>query len=127
MKIEVLKTKIHLATVTSTDLHYEGSIAIDEKLCREAGLHPFERVDIYNCSTGARFSTYVIIGGAGEISLNGAAARLVHKGDLVIIASYASIDEKEIADHKPVAIYVNPDNSLKLKKIASIYGSRTSV
>ncbi len=126
MRIEVLKTKIHLATVTNSDLHYEGSIAIDENLCREAGLHPFERVDVYNCATGARFSTYVIIGQAGEISLNGAAARLVQKGDLVIIASYASIDEREIAEHKPVAIYVNKDNSVKEKKIASIYGTKTS-
>ena len=122
MRIEVLKCKIHLATVTQTDINYEGSISIDSRLCEAANLHPFERVDIYNCATGARFSTYVIIGGPGEIGLNGAAARLVQKGDRVIIACYGSIEEQEIKNHKPIVVKVDGENHLKEKLVASIYG-----
>ena len=77
MRITMLKGKIHRATVTDADLSYEGSISIDPGLCAAAGLRAFERVDIYNCNNGARFSTYIIHGGPGEICLNGAAARHV--------------------------------------------------
>lgn len=92
----LLKSKIHRATVTGSDLNYEGSIAIDTALCRAANLVEFEKVDIYNINTGARFSTYVIYGAPGEISLNGAAARLVQAGDRLIIASYVQLNEEEV-------------------------------
>ncbi|MES2856053.1 MAG: aspartate 1-decarboxylase, partial [Bdellovibrionota bacterium] len=95
MQITMLKCKIHRATVTDADLNYEGSVSIDPKLVEAAGLREFEKVEIYNCNNGQRFATYVIFGKDGEICLNGAAARLVHRGDLVIIAAYASMDEAE--------------------------------
>ncbi|MAF90851.1 MAG: aspartate 1-decarboxylase [Bdellovibrionota bacterium] len=115
MKIEMLKSKIHRATVTDADLNYEGSISIDPKICEAAHLHKFERVDIYNCNNGARFSTYVIHGKEDEICLNGAAARHVHKGDLVIICSYASFDNQEAVEHKARLVLMEEGN--KIKKI----------
>ncbi|MCF8240542.1 MAG: aspartate 1-decarboxylase [Melioribacteraceae bacterium] len=111
MQVTLLKSKIHRATVTDSDLNYEGSIAIDTELIKEASLHEFEKVDIYNINNGERFSTYVIPGKKGEMSLNGAAARLVHKGDLVIIASYANYTPDEAKQHKPVLVFVNKENS----------------
>lgn len=113
MRVTLLKSKIHRATVTGADLNYEGSISIDPALCEAAHLLPFERVDIYNCNNGERFSTYVIHGKPGEICLNGAAARRVHKGDLVIIATYADFETAEAFDHKPQLVMVNPDNTVK--------------
>lgn len=110
MNITVLKSKIHRATVTDADLEYEGSISIDRELCRAARLHEFERVEIYSCTTGARFATYVIFGGDGEICLNGAAARLVQPGDVVIIACYGTIDEADGAAHEPVVVMVDERN-----------------
>src|ERR1700761_198631 len=106
MRITLLKSKIHRATVTDADLNYEGSISIDPTLCEAAHLHQFERVEIYNCNNGARFATYVIYGKPGEICLNGAAARHVHKGDVVIIACYADIDETEAPTFKPRLVMV---------------------
>jgi aspartate 1-decarboxylase len=111
----LLKSKIHRATVTDADLNYEGSISIDPVLCEQADLHEFEQVDIYNCNNGARFTTYVIFGQAGEICLNGAAARLVHRGDLVIIANYAQYTEEEAAAHRPRLIFVDAQNRAKAK------------
>lgn len=113
MRVTLLKCKIHRATVTNADLDYEGSISIDPVLIKAAGLLINEKVDIYNCNNGARFSTYVIKGGKNEICLNGAAARHVHKGDLVIIAAYASFDEKEAEKHKPKLVFVNEKNQIK--------------
>lgn len=113
MRITLLKSKIHRATVTDANLTYEGSISIDPKLCDAAQLHQFERVEIYNCNNGARFATYVIYGKPGEICLNGAAARHVHKGDLVIIACYADFDPEEAAAYKPQLILVDTNNSIK--------------
>lgn len=110
MRRTLLKSKIHRATVTDADLNYEGSISIDPVLIEQADLLPFEKVDIYNCSNGNRFSTYVISGKSGEICLNGAAARLVHRGDLVIIASYAEYDEPEAQSHQPRLVYVDERN-----------------
>ncbi len=106
----MLKSKIHRARVTGANLDYEGSIAIDTVLCNLADLMFFEKVDIYNISTGARFSTYVIPGGEGEICLNGAAARLVQKNDLVIIASYAGYNEDDLSGYKPKVILVDGNN-----------------
>lgn len=113
MRLTMLKSKIHRATVTEANLNYEGSISIDQALCEAARLLPFERVEIYNCNNGARFSTYVIYGKTGEICLNGAAARNVHVGDLVIIASYAEFKEKEAIEHKPQLVMVNERNEIK--------------
>jgi aspartate 1-decarboxylase len=106
----LLKSKIHRATVTGSDLNYEGSIAIDTALCREANLVEFEKVDIYNINTGARFSTYVIYGAPGEISLNGAAARLVQAGDRLIIASYVQLNEEEVKSFRPTVVLVDDLN-----------------
>ncbi len=113
MMLTMLKSKIHRATVTGADLTYEGSISICPKLIKAAGFHLYEQVDIYNCNNGARFHTYVILGKEGEICLNGAAARHVHRGDIVIIAAYAGLSEQEAAKHQPVAVFVNEDNSVK--------------
>lgn len=106
----MLKSKIHRAVVTDADLNYEGSVSIDPALCEQARLLEFEKVEIYNCNNGERFATYVIFGKAGEVCLNGAAARLVHRGDLVIIASYAEIEEHEIAAHQPALVFVDQKN-----------------
>ncbi len=122
MRITMLKCKIHRATVTDANLNYEGSVSIDPKLCEAARLIPFERVEIYNCSNGERFATYVIHGKAGEVCLNGAAARLVHKGDLVIIAAYADLEQNEAFEHKPRLVMVNERN--EIKKLHSDYAVR---
>lgn len=108
----MLKSKIHRATVTDANLNYEGSISIDPGLCDAARLRPFERVEIYNCNNGERFATYVIHGKKGEICLNGAAARKVHKGDLVIIASYAEFEDAEAQAHKPFLVHIGEGNSI---------------
>lgn len=113
MKINMLYSKIHRATVSSADLEYEGSISIDKNLIQEANLFINQKVDIYNCNNGARFSTYIIEGKKGEICLNGAAARHVQKGDKIIIVAYASIDITEAKNHKPTVIFVDDKNRIK--------------
>ena len=110
MKRTLLKSKIHRAVVTDADLNYEGSISIDKSLCEKADLLEYEKVDIYNVTNGERFSTYVMHGAAREICLNGAAARKVHKGDLVIIASYTEYDEIESSQYCPKIIVVDSKN-----------------
>jgi len=116
MKRTLLKSKIHRATVTDANLLYEGSISIGPELVEAADLVEYERVDIYNCTNGSRFSTYVILGHPGEICLNGAAARLVQPGDIVIIASYAEYDEGEVEKHRPELVYVDEKNVSTNKK-----------
>lgn len=113
MRRTMLKCKLHRGTVTDADLNYEGSITIDRALCEKADLAQYEKVDIYNVNNGARFSTYVIYGNKGEICLNGAAARHVHKGDLVIIVSYCEVNDNEIANHKPIALFLDSSNEVK--------------
>jgi aspartate 1-decarboxylase len=110
MQLTLLKSKIHRARVTGAVLDYEGSISISPDLIQAAGFVPWERVDIYNVSTGGRFSTYVIVGEPGDICLNGAAARLVQPGDLVIIAAYAGFSEAEAKEHVPTVVLVDADN-----------------
>jgi aspartate 1-decarboxylase len=114
----MLKCKIHRATVTEANLHYEGSITIDEALMEAAGLVEYEQVHIYNIDNGNRFSTYVIRGERekGDICLNGAAARQVSKGDLLIIANYATYDEAELAGYKPTLVYVDRENRITAVK-----------
>jgi len=118
----MLKSKIHRATVTGADIDYEGSITIDKELMGVAKLVEYEKVDVYNVSNGQRFSTYVMKGehGRGEICLNGAAARLVSVGDLIIICSYSHHDEKEIGKHKPVIVHVDEKNRIKEIKIVGM-------
>lgn len=113
MRLNMLKCKIHRATVTDADLSYEGSISIDPVLLDAAHLAEFEKVDIYNCNNGERFSTYVIPGKPGEICLNGAAARKVLKGDIVIIAAFCEVDQTEALSHKPQLVFVGDKNEIK--------------
>jgi aspartate 1-decarboxylase len=115
MQVTLLKSKIHRATVTDADLNYEGSISICPELIEAAGFMIHEKVDIYNCNNGERFSTYVIRGKDKEICLNGAAARKVHRGDLVIIASYASMDVEAAKYYQPSVILVDEKNQKKIK------------
>ena len=112
MKIEMLKSKIHRATVTGADINYTGSVAIDPALCEAVGLREWEKVDVLDIDNGSRLTTYVILGEPGEICLNGAAARLVQTGDRVIIVSYAQFDEEEAAHHRPRVIIVNERNQI---------------
>ena len=113
MRIKMLKSKLHRATVTDADLEYEGSISIDKRLCDRAGLLENEQVDVYNCNNGARLTTYVLYGEPGQVCLNGAAARHVHRGDLVIIAAYAEFEQEEALTHKPKVILLDSDNEPK--------------
>ncbi len=114
MKIEVVKSKIHQVKVTGADLHYIGSISIDETLMNAANLVPGEKVQIVNINNGERLETYVIKGVAnsGEICLNGPAARKVQKGDVVIIISYGLIDFEDAKSFTPTIIFPNSDNLL---------------
>jgi aspartate 1-decarboxylase len=112
MKRTLLKSKIHRATVTEADLEYEGSVTIDAGLLRAADIVEYERVEIYNITSGTRLATYVICGepGSGTICINGAAAHLVSPGDLVIIASYAEYADQELGNHVPQLILVDRHN-----------------
>lgn len=116
----MLKSKIHRAIVTDANLDYEGSVAIDESLMEAAGIYEFEQVQIYNINNGSRLTTYVIKAGRGNgtISINGAAAHLAKKGDLVIIASYSAYEEEEARRHSPALVYVDGNNSVR--KVSSM-------
>lgn len=108
----MMRSKIHRATVTDANLDYVGSITIDRDLMEQADLLEYEKVAVVNVNNGARFETYVIEGerGSGVICLNGAAARLAHAGDKVIIISYGSFDEAELAGYRPRVVHVDGDN-----------------
>ncbi|MEM9422487.1 MAG: aspartate 1-decarboxylase [Pseudomonadota bacterium] len=114
MLLKMLKAKLHGATLTMTDLHYEGSIAIDADLLDAAGILPHEHVDIWNITNGNRLATYAIEGerGSGQIMLNGAAARLAHAGDKVIIAAFGQVNAAEARNYKPTVVIINDDNSI---------------
>ncbi|MBB4659749.1 aspartate 1-decarboxylase [Parvularcula dongshanensis] len=115
MLLNMLKAKIHGATLTMTDLHYEGSIAIDQDILDAAGILPHEHVDIWNVTNGARLATYAIPGerGSGQFMLNGAAARLAHAGDKVIIAAFGQVDASEARNYHPTVVLMNDDNTIK--------------
>ncbi len=115
MYIRMLKSKIHRATVTQCDLHYEGSITVDRALLDATGILPYEQVDVLNINNGERFTTYAIEGkkNSGIIGINGAAARLAQKGDLVIICAYANMEEKEAKKHKPIVVLTDAKNRIK--------------
>ena len=108
MNRTMLKSKIHRATVTGSDLHYVGSITIDADLLEAADIREHEQVHVVDVDNGARFETYTIAGaaGSGEIKINGAAARLVHTGDTVIVISYAVYDERELESYEPKVVHV---------------------
>jgi len=112
MQLTLLKGKIHRATVTQCDLHYEGSISVDSALLERAGILPHEQVDVLNINNGNRFTTYAIPApaGSGVIGINGAAARLAQKGDLVIIIAYARMEEAEAKSWQPRIVLVDSAN-----------------
>jgi aspartate 1-decarboxylase len=112
MRRTMMKSKIHRASVTEANLQYMGSITIDAALMDEADLLPHEKVQVVDCDNGNRLETYVIPGepGSGVIGLNGAAARLVHPGDTVIIISYAELDDAEARRFEPTVVFVDQDN-----------------
>jgi aspartate 1-decarboxylase len=112
----MLKSKIHRGTVTGSDLHYVGSITIDQDLLDAADIHEHEQVHVVDVDNGARFETYTISGerGSGQICVNGAAARLVHSGDTIIVISYADYDEEELDSYVPRVVHVNRDNEIVL-------------
>ncbi len=112
--INVLKCKIHRATVTDAQIHYHGSITIDRELMDKAGLLPFEKVMVVSLDSGERLETYVIEGGwgSGEICLNGAAARKILKGDKIIILAFVAMDEKNHGAFKPAIVHVDENNKI---------------
>jgi aspartate 1-decarboxylase len=131
MNRKMLKSKIHRATVTCSDLHYEGSVTIDQDLMEAADIIPYEAVAVWNVTNGSRLETYAIEGerGSGVICLNGAAARLVAPRDLVIIASFVDMPNLEALNHEPKLVFVDENNKMlptrkedagqaKLKKVA---------
>ncbi len=125
----MLNSKIHRAKITDANLHYEGSLSLDLCLIEAANLLPFEKIEVYNVSNGARFSTYVIPAPrySGEVRLNGAAARLGAPGDLIIIASYALYEEEELKEYKPILVYVDENNQIKeIKREMIIEGVGTT-
>ena len=115
MRRTLLKSKIHRAVVTAADLHYEGSLGLDEALIEAAGLVPYEKVHIYNVTNGARFSTYIIkeARGSGKVAIYGAAAHKARPGDLVIIASYAQFEETELSGFTPKVVLLDAENKIK--------------
>ncbi len=112
MRRTMLKSKIHRATVTDCDLHYVGSITIDPHLLEAADIREFEQVAVVDVDNGARFETYTIAGerGSGDMKVNGAAARLVHRGDTIIVISYAAYDPDELENYNPRVVHVDAHN-----------------
>lgn len=114
MRRELCKSKIHGATVTEANLHYEGSLTLDMDLIEAADLVPYERIQVVNINNGARLETYVLPGerGSGAVALNGAAARMGERGDRLILISYAQYDESETAGHEPRVVFVDEENRI---------------
>ncbi|SMB26154.1 aspartate 1-decarboxylase [Sterolibacterium denitrificans] len=114
MQRTMLKSKLHRVTVTHSELHYEGSCAIDQTLLDAADIREYQQIEIYNVTNGERFSTYAIVAerGSGIISVNGAAARKAAAGDLLIIATYASYNEVELSSFQPDLVYVDARNRI---------------
>lgn len=114
MHLNMLKAKIHRASVTHAELHYEGSCAIDGDLLDASGIREYEQIHIYNVNNGERFSTYAIRAdeGSGVVSINGAAAHRAQPGDIIIICAYGGYGEAEAAQHKPTLVYVDRANKI---------------
>jgi aspartate 1-decarboxylase len=115
MLVTMMRAKLHRATVTQSDLEYEGSIAIDRELLDQSGIFAHEQVDVLNITTGARFTTYAIEAPRGSrvIGVNGAAARLVQRGDKVIVVAYGQLDEAEARNYAPSVVLLDDDNRVK--------------
>ena len=111
MRRRMMKSKIHRATVTDANLDYIGSISLDPELMRLADIREWEQVAVLDIDNGARFETYAIVGGPGEVCLNGAAARLVHRGDKVIVITYADYEESELEGFAPTVVHVDSSNT----------------
>ena len=124
MRRTFFKSKIHRATVTQADLDYEGSVSIDEDLLEAAGIWEFEAVHIWNITRGTRLQTYAIKGerGSGTICINGAAAHLMKPGDLVIIATFAELEESEARVHKPLVVLVDRQNKIVARDVTEVAG-----
>ena len=124
MRRTFFKSKIHRATVTHADLDYEGSVSIDEDLLEAAGIWEYESVHIWNITRGTRLQTYAIRGerGSGTICINGAAAHLNKPGDLVILATFAELEESEARVHKPVVVLVDRQNRIVAKDVTEVPG-----
>jgi aspartate 1-decarboxylase len=114
MRRTMLKSKIHRATVTGSDLHYVGSITVDPDLLEAADILPHEQVHVVDVDNGARFETYTLVGerGSGVIQVNGAAARLVHTGDTIIVISYADYSAEDLAEYSPTVVHVDRANTI---------------
>lgn len=114
MQRTMLKSKLHRVTTTHSELHYEGSCAIDEDLLEAADIKEYEQIDIWNINNGERFTTYAIRAerGSGIISVNGSAARKAAPGDLLIIATFVSLNEQEVAKHEPKLVYADAKNRI---------------
>ena len=120
MQLTLLKTKLHRACVTHSELEYEGSCAIDGQLLEAAGIHEYEQIQIYNVTNGERFTTYAIRAEAGSqiISVNGAAAHKASPGDRIIICAYATLQENEVANCKPTLVYLDENNHITNRRHA---------
>lgn len=118
MILTLMKSKIHRATVTAAELHYEGSITLPRDLMDEANMLPHERVDVLDVNNGTRLTTYIIEAphGSRDITINGPAAHLVSPGDTVIVVAYAQMSEEEARRHTPTVLMMNADNTIKEKK-----------
>jgi aspartate 1-decarboxylase len=127
MQRTMLKSKIHRATVTDSDLHYVGSITIDPELLDAADMLEFEQVAVVDVDNGARFETYTIAGerGSGEMKVNGAAARLVHRGDTIIVISYAGYDPDDLEHYNPCVVHVDAHNQILQvdREVATLLGA----
>ncbi len=115
MNRQMLRSKIHRISVTQCNVEYEGSLTLDPDLMREAGMVPYERIDVYDVDNANRFSTYLIEGepGSNDCCVNGAAARLVSMGDKLILASYCAIEDKDVVSHQPQIVIVGEGNRIK--------------
>jgi aspartate 1-decarboxylase len=116
----MMKSKIHRATITGADLNYVGSITLDTRLMELAEIREYEQVHVLDIDNGARFETYAIPGGPGDVILNGAAARLVHPGDKVIVITYAQYDEAELAGFEPVVVHVDANNQPTMHSVREV-------
>ena len=121
MNLTFLKSKLHGARVTHSELEYDGSCAIDSDILAQASIHEYEKIDIYNITNGERFSTYTILAqpGSGIISVNGAAAHKAKPGDKLVICAYVDLSEDQVKKFKPILVYLDDDNKI-IKKTASI-------
>ena len=121
MNLTFLKSKLHGARVTHSELNYDGSCAIDSNILEQASIYEYEKIDIYNITNGERFSTYTIFAqpGSGIISVNGAAAHKASPGDKLVICAYVDVPQEKIKKHKPILVYLDEENKI-IKKTASI-------